>query len=88
VGAVTLEYLDRARAGGAVRDEVLTPREEEIVKLVAEAHTNEEIGELLSMSKKTVERRRSTADQRRGAAERPAQLGCERAIDGFLKRAK
>ena len=59
VRALMREYLDRASAGEVVHDEVLTPREEEIVKLVAEAHTNEEISELLTISKKTVERHRA-----------------------------
>ena len=48
VRALMREYLERARAGEALHAELLTPREEEIVKLVAEAHTNEEIGEMLS----------------------------------------
>ena len=39
------EYLERARSGETVHGELLTPREEEVVKLVAEAHTNDEIGE-------------------------------------------
>ena len=48
VRALMREYLERARAGEAVHGEMLTPREEEIVKLVAEAHTNDEIGEMLT----------------------------------------
>jgi DNA-binding NarL/FixJ family response regulator len=36
----------------------LSPREEEVVKLVAEAHTTEEIARLLTISPKTVERHR------------------------------
>ena len=59
VQALMREYLERARAGEAVHGELLTPREEEILKLVAEAHTNDEIGELLHISKKTVERHRA-----------------------------
>src|SRR6187431_1601472 len=47
VRALMREYIERARAGEALNTEMLTPREEEIVKLVAEAHTNEEIGEML-----------------------------------------
>src|SRR3954464_14620075 len=39
---------------GSEREE-LTPREEEIVKLVAEAHTTKEIAALLHLSEKTVE---------------------------------
>src|SRR3712207_1522765 len=37
VRALMREYLERARAGDAVNAEMLTPREEEIVKLIAEA---------------------------------------------------
>jgi DNA-binding NarL/FixJ family response regulator len=59
VRALMREYVERARAGDVLRGELLTAREEEIVKLVAEAHTNEEIGELLHISKKTVERHRA-----------------------------
>jgi DNA-binding NarL/FixJ family response regulator len=70
VRALMREYLDRARAGEALHDEVLTPREEEIVKLVAEAHTNEEIGELLHISKKTVERHRANVLEKLGMRDR------------------
>ena len=45
VRALMREYLERARAGEAIHGELLTPREEEIVKLVAEAHTNDEIAD-------------------------------------------
>jgi len=70
VRALMREYLDRAKAGEALHDEVLTPREEEIVKLVAEAHTNEEIGELLHISKKTVERHRANVLDKLGMRDR------------------
>jgi DNA-binding NarL/FixJ family response regulator len=48
-------YLDEkdGRSGGP-----LSPREEEVVKLVAEAHTTDEIARLLTISPKTVERHR------------------------------
>jgi DNA-binding NarL/FixJ family response regulator len=70
VRALMREYLERARAGEAVHGEVLTPREEEIVKLVAEAHTNEEIGEMLFISKKTVERHRANILEKLGMRDR------------------
>ena len=60
----------RARAGDVLRSELLTPREEEIVKLVAEAHTNEEIGEMLFISKKTVERHRANILEKLGMRDR------------------
>jgi hypothetical protein len=43
VRALMREYLERARAGETLDGEMLTPREEETLKLVAEAHTNDEI---------------------------------------------
>jgi DNA-binding NarL/FixJ family response regulator len=70
VRALMREYLERVRAGEAVRDEMLTPREEEIVKLVAEAHTNDEIGALLHISKKTVERHRANVLEKLGMRDR------------------
>ena len=70
VRALMREYLDRARAGEALHKDLLTPREEEIVKLVAEAHTNEEIGEMLFISKKTVERHRANILDKLGMRDR------------------
>jgi DNA-binding NarL/FixJ family response regulator len=70
VRALMREYVERARAGDVLRSELLTPREEEIVKLVAEAHTNEEIGELLFISKKTVERHRANILEKLGMRDR------------------
>ena len=70
VRALMREYLDRARAGEALHSELLTPREEEIVKLIAEAHTNEEIAEMLFISKKTVERHRANILEKLGMRDR------------------
>jgi DNA-binding NarL/FixJ family response regulator len=70
VRALMRDYLERARAGEVAGGEVLTPRETEIVKLVAEAHTNEEIGELLFISKKTVERHRANILEKLGMRDR------------------
>jgi DNA-binding NarL/FixJ family response regulator len=70
VRALMRDYVERARAGEVGRGDVLTPREEEIVKLVAEAHTNEEIGELLVISKKTVERHRANILEKLGMRDR------------------
>jgi DNA-binding NarL/FixJ family response regulator len=70
VRALMREYIERARAGEALHTEMLTPREEEIVKLVAEAHTNEEIGEMLFISKKTVERHRANILEKLGMRDR------------------
>jgi DNA-binding NarL/FixJ family response regulator len=70
VRALMREYMERARAGEALHVDMLTPREEEIVKLVAEAHTNEEIGEMLFISKKTVERHRANILEKLGMRDR------------------
>jgi DNA-binding NarL/FixJ family response regulator len=69
VRALMRDYLDRTRNGETPR-ELLTPREEEIVKLVAEAYTNEQIGDLLYISKKTVERHRANVLEKLGMRDR------------------
>jgi DNA-binding NarL/FixJ family response regulator len=48
----------------------LTPREEEIVKLVAEAHTSKEIAAILYLSEKTVENHRANAMRKLGMRDR------------------
>ena len=70
IQALMREYLERARTGEAIRGNLLTPREEEIVKLVAEAHTNDEIGAMLHISKKTVERHRANILEKLGMHDR------------------
>src|SRR5919112_2574170 len=47
VRALIREHLERARRGEPARTDPLTPREQEIVKLIAEAHTNDEIADML-----------------------------------------
>jgi DNA-binding NarL/FixJ family response regulator len=70
VQALMREYLERARTGDTTHSELLTPREEEILKLVAEAHTNDEIAALLHISKKTVERHRANILEKLGMRDR------------------
>ena len=50
----------------------LTPREQEVVKLVAESHSTEEIAELLAISPRTVERHRENILARLGMRDRVA----------------
>ena len=55
---------------GESSQEELTPREEQVVKLVAEAHTNKEIAELLGLAEKTAENHRSNAMRKLGMRDR------------------
>ena len=58
-----------ASPGPRPRD-ALTPREEEVVKLVAESHTSDQIAELLSISPRTVERHRENILAKLGMRDR------------------
>ena len=48
----------------------LTPREEEVVKLIAEAHTNAQIAEALHLSAKTIESHRANVLRKLGMRDR------------------
>jgi DNA-binding NarL/FixJ family response regulator len=50
--------------------EPLTPREQEVLKLIAEAHTNREIGEILHLAEKTVESHRGNILRKLGMRDR------------------
>ncbi|MFJ8388801.1 response regulator [Streptomyces sp. NPDC094438] len=64
------EYLERLRQGRPLPDRAITEREEEILKLVAEGHSSKDIGELLVISSKTVERHRANLLQKLGLRDR------------------
>lgn len=71
-GAVTAlisDYLQRVRNGETPR-EPLTPRETEVIKLVAEGYTNRQIADALVISEKTVERHRSNILEKLGMRDR------------------
>jgi DNA-binding NarL/FixJ family response regulator len=70
VTALIRDYLERARSGEGTPGDPLTARELEVVKLIAEAHTSEEIAELLVISKKTVERHRANVLEKLGIRNR------------------
>jgi DNA-binding NarL/FixJ family response regulator len=57
VTTLVRDYVERGGRGEEQFD-VLTPRELEVLKLIAEAHTSKEIADLLFISIKTVERHR------------------------------
>jgi DNA-binding NarL/FixJ family response regulator len=62
--ALIREFLERGE------QPELTPREQEVVKLIAEAHTNKEIAEILHLSEKTVETHRGNVLQKLGMRDR------------------
>ena len=70
VRALIRDYLERARAGEAVREDPLTPRELEIVQLIAESRSSKDIAELLTISEKTVERHRANILDKLGLRDR------------------
>ena len=70
VRALIRDYIDRARAGDPIPEEPLTPREREVVKLVAEGRSNKEIAEILVISTKTVERHRANVLEKLGMHDR------------------
>ena len=69
VSALIRDHLERAREGNG-RAELLTPRELQILKLVAEAHTSKEIADALVVSIKTVERHRANILEKLGMRDR------------------
>jgi DNA-binding NarL/FixJ family response regulator len=70
VSAIVRDHLERAREGGPAPKDPLTPREQEVVKLIAEAYTNDAIAETLVISKKTVERHRANILEKLGMRDR------------------
>jgi DNA-binding NarL/FixJ family response regulator len=66
VAALVREHLER----DATSLDPLTPRELEVVKLVAEGHTSDEIGGMLFISRKTVDRHRANILEKLGMRDR------------------
>jgi DNA-binding NarL/FixJ family response regulator len=65
-------FLDRAGGDEPTQDDLLTPRELEILKLVAEGHSSQAIADLLVISIKTVDRHRSNIIEKLGVRDRVA----------------
>ena len=64
------DYVVRAAAGETPPEAPLTPREQQIVKLIAESHTNKQIAEVLTISEKTVETHRANILEKLGMRDR------------------
>ncbi|ORV07944.1 two-component system response regulator [Mycobacterium celatum] len=74
-GAVTAlirEYLRLAQHGDGLPNTILTPREEEVLKLIAEGYSAREIANTLGISAKTVDQHRTNILQKLGLHDRLA----------------
>jgi DNA-binding NarL/FixJ family response regulator len=70
ITALIRDYLQRARAGEEVPEDPLTPRELEVLKLIAEAYTSDQIAQELSISRRTVDRHRENILAKLGMRDR------------------
>jgi DNA-binding NarL/FixJ family response regulator len=70
IATLIRDFLERARAGEEAPVDPLTPRELQVVKLIAEAYTSAQIGEALQISIKTVERHRENLMGKLGMRDR------------------
>ena len=64
------DYLHRARNDQPLPEDRLTPRELEVVKLIAESYSGREIAQALVISEKTVERHRANILEKLGMRDR------------------
>jgi DNA-binding NarL/FixJ family response regulator len=69
VTALIRNHLERGHGASAAKD-VLTPRELEVLKLIAEAYSSKEIAQALVISLKTVERHRANILEKLGMRDR------------------
>jgi DNA-binding NarL/FixJ family response regulator len=69
VATLVRDYVERGGRGEEQFD-VLTPRELQVLKLIAEAHTSKQIAETLFISIKTVERHRQNILEKLGMRDR------------------
>jgi DNA-binding NarL/FixJ family response regulator len=68
--ALVRDYLDRAARGEATPTDLLTPRELEVTKLIAEGLTSDEIAGTLVIAKNTVNRHRDNILEKLGMRNR------------------
>ena len=70
LSALMRNYLARVRRGEDLPARVLTPREDEVLKLIAEGYSSKDIADTLVISLKTVERHRANILQKLGMRDR------------------
>ncbi len=70
VRALVRDFLERASDGESVSGDPLSPRETEIVKLIAEGYSSRDIAETLVISEKTVGRHRANILEKLGMHDR------------------
>ena len=68
--ALVRDFLERMQRGERMPRGILTPREDEVVKLIAEGHSSKEIAGALVISVKTVERHRANVLAKLGMRDR------------------
>jgi DNA-binding NarL/FixJ family response regulator len=68
--ALIRDYLRQARDKGSIREDPLTPREQEVVKLIAESYSTRQIADALVISEKTVDRHRANVLEKLGMHDR------------------
>ena len=69
-GALVRDFLERMRRGERMPRGVLTDREDEVVKLIAEGYSSKEIASILVISPRTVERHRANVLSKLGMRDR------------------
>jgi len=70
MSALVRDHLDRMRRGERVPETVLTEREDEVIKLIAEGSSSKETAQALTISIKTVERHRANILAKLGMRDR------------------
>jgi DNA-binding NarL/FixJ family response regulator len=70
VSTLVRDFVDRGRPDDEGQLDILTPRELQVLKLIAEAHTSKEIANELVISVKTVERHRQNILDKLGMSDR------------------
>ena len=70
VSALVKDYLERVRQGDDAPSDPLTPRELEVIKLIAEGLTSEEVAETLAIARNTVDRHRDNILEKLGLRNR------------------